>query len=137
MRLGKQKLVSAVILLCCLAALGIARWLDPDPRGYGTHQQLHLPPCAFRALTGLPCVTCGMTTAFAFGVRGEWRQSFVAQPVGLLLFFVVIGMALDSAVALATGRSLRNARLPWQVIAVVAGVLLALAWAYKMWAVLK
>jgi hypothetical protein len=132
MRLGKQKLVSAIILLCCLTVLGTARWLKPDPRGYGTHQQLHLPPCAFQALTGLPCVTCGMTTSFAFGVRGEWRQAFATQPFGLLLFFVTIGLAMDSAVALATDRSVRNARLPWRWIIVVLAVLAALAWGYRI-----
>jgi hypothetical protein len=35
-----------------LAMLAAAAWLQPDPRGFGTHQQLGLPPCTFQALFG-------------------------------------------------------------------------------------
>src|SRR4051794_7336480 len=55
-----------------LAVLGVARCLRPDPKGYGTHQQLGLLPCGFRAITGLGCPSCGMTTAFAWFVRGRF-----------------------------------------------------------------
>ena len=65
--------------------LGIARWLKPDPRGFGTHTQLGLAPCAFAFLTGHPCPTCGMTTSFAWFVRGRLDRSWGANPAGILL----------------------------------------------------
>ncbi len=68
-----------------VAGFGLARWLEPDPRGFGTHQKLGLPECTFQLLWKRPCPGCGMTTAFAHFVRGEWRAAARANPGGLLL----------------------------------------------------
>lgn len=65
--------------------LVLARQLEPDPRGYGTHRQLGLQPCAFATLTGRLCPTCGMTTSFAWFARGNPRQAWRANPAGCLL----------------------------------------------------
>jgi hypothetical protein len=64
--------------------LGLARTLVPDPRGYGTHLQLGLRPCAFARVTGRLCPTCGMTTAFAWFTRGRLDRSWRANPAGCL-----------------------------------------------------
>ncbi|MFV0443608.1 MAG: DUF2752 domain-containing protein [Planctomycetaceae bacterium] len=53
----------------------VASRLEPDPRGYGTHQRLGLPECSFRSWFGIPCPSCGGTTAFALFVRGRWIES--------------------------------------------------------------
>ena len=73
-----------------LTVLGIAAFIDPDPRGFGTHTQLGLPPCGFLALTGFPCPGCGLTTAFAHGVRGDLWLAGVSNPLGVLLFAIVV-----------------------------------------------
>ena len=65
--------------------LGLARTLVPDPRGFGTHIQLGLRPCSFATMTGRLCPTCGMTTAFAWFVRGRVDRSWRANPAGCLL----------------------------------------------------
>jgi hypothetical protein len=72
----------------CAFVLGVAAMLEPDARGFGTHTQLGLPPCAFQALTGWPCPGCGLTTAFAHAVRGDWFLAAAANPLGLALFVV-------------------------------------------------
>src|SRR5262245_31491696 len=59
-----------------IAVLALARWLEPSPLGYGTHRQLGLLPCSFRRITGYPCPSCGMTTAFAWFVRGQLGRSW-------------------------------------------------------------
>jgi hypothetical protein len=78
-----------ILLLAFALFLGIlfvlASKLEPDPRGFGTHTQLGLLPCAFRVLTGRPCPTCGMTTSFAWFVRANLTQSWRANPSGSLI----------------------------------------------------
>jgi hypothetical protein len=71
--------------IALVAVLGLARWLEPDPRGYGTHTQLGLYPCLFFQVTGFRCPSCGMTTAFAWFVRGRFDRSWHANPAGSVL----------------------------------------------------
>lgn len=76
-----------------VAASAIVLWgstaIEPDARGFGSHTQLGLPPCGFLTLTGLRCPGCGLTTAFAHGIRGEWALAASANPLGLALFVAV------------------------------------------------
>jgi hypothetical protein len=53
---------AAVVVLALLAT---AASLRPAEQGYGTHEQLGLPPCTFVALFGIRCPSCGMTTAWS------------------------------------------------------------------------
>jgi hypothetical protein len=80
--LTRGVLVVAAMLLT--GVLGLSRVLTPDPRGYGTHTQLGLRPCTFAAMTGRLCPTCGMTTAYAWFVRGRIDRSWRANPAGCL-----------------------------------------------------
>ena len=86
-----------------VAVLVAASLLEPDARGYGTHTQLGLPPCGFLTLTGLPCPGCGLTTAFAHGVRGDWWLAGASNPLGLALFLLVVGAIPVSILALCRG----------------------------------
>jgi hypothetical protein len=127
-------LVNGLVLVASLGLLGVAAWLEPSPDGMGTHQALGLPPCGFLLATGLPCATCGMTTAFAHAAHGQLGQSFAAQPAGALLAVLTAVLAILSAWALVAGRSLLPLweslwRLP--VVIAMAGVFLA-AWLYKI-----
>jgi len=77
-----------VALLASAASLWVlilATRLTPSPDGLGTHTQLGLPPCAFYQNFGIPCPTCGMTTSFAWFVRGNLAASFYVQPMGTVL----------------------------------------------------
>src|SRR5262249_58677244 len=63
-----------------VAVFAIALRLNPygtdgRPLRMETHRQLGLPPCTFYLMTGLPCPSCGMTTSFAFLVRGDLVNS--------------------------------------------------------------
>ncbi len=77
------------LVVMCVLVLVAAAAIEPDARGYGTHTQLGLPPCGFLLLTGSPCPGCGLTTAFAHGIRGDWLLAASANPLGLVLFVVV------------------------------------------------
>ena len=84
-RLGWRTRGVLLVAVAGLAGLlGLARTLVPDPRGYGTHLQLRLRPCAFATVTGRLCPTCGMTTAFAWFTRGRVDRAWRANPVGCL-----------------------------------------------------
>jgi hypothetical protein len=41
--------------------------------------------CPFKAFTGLPCATCGMTHAFVYLAHGEVRAALAASPFGAAL----------------------------------------------------
>lgn len=84
-----ERILWGCLALGGLAVLGAATSIEPDPRGYGTHMQLGLPPCGFLTFTGFPCPGCGLTTAFAHGVRGQWWLALAANPLGLVLFLIV------------------------------------------------
>jgi hypothetical protein len=47
---------------------------------------LDLPlACPFRAVTGLPCASCGMTHAFVFLASGRVGEAVAASPLGAAL----------------------------------------------------
>jgi hypothetical protein len=55
----------------------------------------HLPgwPCPFKALTGLPCPGCGLTTAIAELLGGDWRGAIATHafaPVFVVAFLVML-----------------------------------------------
>jgi hypothetical protein len=71
--------------LAVVGGFAVAYRLEPDPRGFGTHQKLGLPPCTIRAVFGIPCPSCGMTTSFANITKMRWRDAARANLTGLLL----------------------------------------------------
>jgi hypothetical protein len=85
---------------CVLAATGAilvgllatAAMLKPEDRGFGTHQQLGLPPCSFKVLAGMRCPSCGMTTAWANLVRGRLTHAAAANMGGVVLGVTAIGL---------------------------------------------
>lgn len=89
------------------AGFALAAALEPDPRGYGTHQRLGLPPCSVRLWFGVPCPSCGGTTTFALFVRGRWSLAAASNPAAFglaLLSTLMIPWSLYSA---AVGRTWR------------------------------
>lgn len=75
-----------MVIALASVTLGLARYLRPSARGFGTHEQLGLPACTFLTWTGIPCPSCGLTTSFAYAAHGHWWDAFLAQPFGLLAF---------------------------------------------------
>jgi hypothetical protein len=113
--------------------LGLAAWLPPAAKGFGTHTRLGLPPCAWPQVVGGPCPTCGMTTAFSFAAHGRFVSSFLAQPFGFMLaiataagFWASLHMAATGSHAGRIYVKLLRPRVLWTL----AGLALV-AWAYK------
>ncbi len=101
--------------------LAVARKLEPDPRGFGTHTQLGLRSCAFLNATGRLCPTCGMTTSFAWLTRGRLDRSWQANPAGCvyallsipLIAWLVLSAAGDEPVGF------RNSSVPLTAFVVI------------------
>jgi hypothetical protein len=60
-------------------------------------------PCPFRALTGLPCATCGMTHAFVHLAHVEVAAALRASPAGALLAALAWTFAVVAALRPAAG----------------------------------
>ncbi len=100
-----QRWAMVVLALGMVAVFGVARRLEPSPTGFGTHTQLGLPPCRFAWVTGHPCPSCGMTTSFAWFVRGRPGRAWGANPAGCLLAVSCTVLAPWLLAGAATGRS--------------------------------
>ncbi len=134
-RQSGARLSALAALLPCLAVLGLALYLKPDPRGYGTHSQLGGGQCGMLIMTGYPCPTCGMTTAFAHFVRGQWLRAVWVQPAGFVLAAATTGLTAIAFWTLLRGRWPRM-RLPafitpyrlfWALLVMLLG-----SWAFKI-----
>ena len=80
----KEQVALILAGLVGLTLLSLAVWLKPNPQGFGTHQQLGLPPCTIQFWFGIPCPSCGGTTAFAHFVRGQWGSAVRANAASCL-----------------------------------------------------
>ncbi len=88
-----------------------------------------MPPCPFRAITGLPCPLCGGTRAFAWAARGD---------TGFLSYngfwvFVALAMIVAGLFVLATRVRVLDAlmRTPVRTFTLI-GVLGAAGWAWAL-----
>ncbi len=110
MNLAPQPMSSPLRWLCLacglglLALLGTARYLTPAQSGLGTHEQLGLPPCTAILLWGKPCPTCGMTTSWAWAMRGNLVEAARANVGGLMLVAIAIGYLPASCYFFLVGR---------------------------------
>lgn len=129
-----NRLIWLAAALACLSVLIVAANLSPSPTGMGTHLQLGLPPCSLLERSGVPCPSCGMTTAFSLAVRLQLAQSFRTQPAGAIL---AVSAALFFWIAFYTALTgipvYKLVKLPpaWLTATLALSILL-LAWAYKV-----
>jgi hypothetical protein len=122
-----------LIILCVFA---VSLYLVPDRRGYGTHTQLGLPPCASKALLKISCPSCGMTTSFAWMSRGGVPQAFQANSFGPVLYSTVLAWWVLLVTFLIRGKRIKVNGLPkWSVLTMIfgyVGVYLA-TWLVRLW----
>ena len=75
----------AFVAVTLTGGFAVAATLNAHPDGLGTHEQLGLPPCAIRTLTGSPCPGCGLTTSITHVAHGRVLTAWRAQPVGVFI----------------------------------------------------
>lgn len=96
-----------------MAVMAVAIWLQPDDRGLGTHEQLHMGACNFLATTGWPCPTCGMTTSFSALAHGRFDMAVQAHAFGPVLAAAMLAIWAMAMAELVTGRAMIT-RLRWR-----------------------
>ncbi len=82
-----HELIWLTVSGCAAGGMAVWFWLN-----------LPLPQCNFRALLGIPCLTCGSTRAARAFLHGEIWQAWLVSPLATLAFF---GMAAFDVYALA------------------------------------
>jgi hypothetical protein len=121
--------------LFLISGFALAWSLKPDPRGFGTHQQIGLPECSIRLLFSRPCPGCGMTTSFSHFVRGEFVEAGRTNIAGLLLATLCVLMipwSLYSAVRGATWL-VEEPMMLLTVLIVVIGSIALVSWLLAIW----
>jgi hypothetical protein len=133
-RSREHGLVLLVALAAPLLLLGLGLFLEPDARGWGTHEQLGFRPCWPMRQWNLPCPGCGVTTAVTLAAHGRPLASLRTQPFGLVLLAAALAAAVWALVGHGRGRDLW-AELPglrWKAFGMGLALLALLAWLYKL-----
>ncbi len=78
--------------------------------------------CPLRAVTAVPCPSCGLTRALAHLERGHWAEAVRFHPFAPLVFLLVLALAVMLVFELITrkpviGNPLGNRRDVWLVFA--------------------
>lgn len=121
--------------LTIVGLLVTAFFLEPSPKGYGTHQGLGLPPCSFKELWGVPCPSCGMTTSWAHMTKLQVTSSFAANPGGALL--ALTGMLVGPWLVMTAIKGDWYIGVPqnWVIITVGSSLLVVIIvnWIWQVW----
>jgi hypothetical protein len=100
----RSRMAAGLAAIVLLGPVALATRLMPDSRGWGTHEQLGSTPCWAQRMWNRPCPTCGMTTAWAYAVRGDALAAVDVNSGGAVLLVATLATASWLAVAAATGR---------------------------------
>ena len=125
---------AAVVALAMLGVMILAAKLPPAPSGMGTHLQMGFQRCEFLARTGLPCPSCGMTTSFAWFVRGNWLASFYVQPMGFVMALLSGAVFWGATYIAIAGRPIHRLRHQINAVLLVSCLMgfAMVAWAWKI-----
>jgi len=91
----------AFVLTICAAIFSLAGYLTPKE---GLHQKFGMPECGMLKTTGVPCPTCGCTTAVTYFAHGHPLLSLYTQPFGFTFALVAFLLLPLTGWGLVTGR---------------------------------
>lgn len=94
-----QRMIGVIVCLAIVAFFGVFALAGHNKIDMGRW----LGYCGFKQRYGLPCPTCGMTTATLAFAQGKILQAFYIQPAGALLCSVLVVAAILSFVTAVFG----------------------------------
>ena len=83
--------------------------------------------CIFKSITGLPCPTCGYSTAIGCLLNGNIAHSFLHNPAWIFWIALQVGLVFIGIKSIVTGR---QAVIPVKLIVALA-IILVLTWIAK------
>lgn len=128
-----DRFVAGIVGVVAVVFTAALMSVEPDARGHGTHEKLGMDECGWPAAYGMPCPTCGCTTAATAFVNGDVFGAFVIQPFGAAVALLGLVAGFHAWACLIRGRSFVDAmvRLPFWTIVVGLTALLFASWGYK------
>ena len=128
-----QRMVAAIIcfgIIAFFAAFAIAGHYHIDMGRW-------LGLCGFKQRTGLPCPTCGMTTATLAFAQGKIFEAFYTQPACGLLCSVMVIVAIIAFIIAVFGvyfrfieRFFTEIKLRYMILALI--IIIAAGWAVTL-----
>lgn len=126
----RSKIGAISAMAVVIGLLLVARFLTPSTRGFGTHQQLGLPPCSSVLLWGARCPACGMTTSWSYLTRGRIIDAWHANAGGTLLGLIALAYIPAFCYYLARGYWSRHG---WLSFSLAMSLSVALLVAFGQW----
>lgn len=121
----------ALLLLLFAVSATVSSRLDLDPLDW---QLPRFITCPLFALTGIPCLMCGITRSFLAMGHLQLSQAFIFHPLGPFFYLALLALAAVLGLSLVSRRQLRagfSARL-WRRLIVSGSALLVAAWLVKL-----
>ena len=127
-----DRVIAVFVVLTAAAFVFVLARIQPSPNGVGTHVQLGMTPCGWVQSYGIPCPTCGVTTAATHLVHLSPIEAVGTQPFGAGLAGFGLWMAGVAIYCLARRRSYFDylLRLPQGRLVLLGLVLLLASWWY-------
>ena len=91
------------IAALALAALVACSLVDPDPSGLGTHAKFGFGRCSYLKTYGIPCASCGGTTAVSWLMHGKPAKAFDAHP-GATIVGILVALSIPFSLLAAARR---------------------------------
>ena len=115
--------------------MGLLAWPALLLARFFPFSKIKLTLCNFKAMTGLPCPTCNMTTCFVLAMHGRFTEAVAVSPLGFLIFLTSLaaaGQFVWARLLRGPGVIFTATRRQRTVFWIVVGGLFALNWAYVL-----
>jgi hypothetical protein len=128
-----QRMIAAIVFISITGFFGIF--------AVAGHYKIDMGPflgrCGFKQNTGLPCPTCGMTTAALAFAQGKILEAFYIQPAGGLLYSIAVVAAVLAFIISVFGINFRFlmrffAEVKIRYVAIALVIIILAGWAVTM-----